>query len=274
MNRAIALILLTLCASVQAQRADTRYEDLSTFKNRKPYIVDPYVWSYSAAFAQLFRMPEKWIDSELKGALAVAFRMSPVGNMSCGYGGKEDNCWSPLVCQIDVYYDNRIKLPWVREDIVRDFLVGGVSSNSHLVRAHLPRRYVPADLKEPRGVMDGNTLAWRIPPKVGGGAWSIAYYDKEFQPTIGVIGFHGLCPMAPRPAQLLFFDLENARRAYRGERRVGDPDPSPMHAVEFSQDFMKRAHDEYVRGSKPSRDVAQRLVDQYLKRSTEAAETK
>ena len=44
----------------------------------------------TAGFAERFDMPKQWIEPELKGILAVAFRMNKVGNDTCGLGGRAD----------------------------------------------------------------------------------------------------------------------------------------------------------------------------------------
>jgi len=228
--RKIVLVLVSTLSSssvLSAERPDAprvenqRYEDLSTFKNRRPFIVDPYVWVYTKEFAELYRMPERWVDEKLRGAYALAFRMSAVQNLTCGLAGREDNCDVGKYCQIDLYYDNQLKLPWIREDIVRDFLISGVSSRSHLVPANpkLERRYMPQDPAAPSGVMEGMSLGWSIPNVVTGGIWSILYYDKQFQPKIGLIGIRGLCPIAPHRAYMYFYDKETTEKRRYGRIR-------------------------------------------------------
>jgi hypothetical protein len=249
----------------QPRPADRRYEDASTFKNGKPFIADPYVWAYTREFAEMFRMPDKWIDEDLKGALAVAFRMSTTGFMTCGLGGKEENCWPPLYCQIDLYYDNKTTLPWVRQDIVRDFMMPGASSADHLVRSHpgMVQRYVPVpDPDAPRGVIPQLSLVWSIPPTTSGNLWTITYYDKEFQPTVGLIGFYGLCPTVPAKAYMRFYDLETTARAARMQIQLKDA--TATHVVELPQAFMKRANEKYKQLNKPNEEVIQRQLRQFF----------
>ncbi|CAK0778020.1 exported hypothetical protein [Gammaproteobacteria bacterium] len=64
------------------------YEDEYTFEHGKPYVLDPWTWGYTKEFAERFHMPEQWIEPDLKGALAVAFRMSTIGDTRCGFGGR------------------------------------------------------------------------------------------------------------------------------------------------------------------------------------------
>ena len=112
---------------------DWTYEDRFAFQpGMGTYTVDPWVWAYTAEFAEKLRMPAKWIDKDLKGLLAVTFRMTSIGNMSCGYGDKEDSCWPVQECQLDVYFDNRIKLPWTLDEVKQGFLLPWVSSMDFL----------------------------------------------------------------------------------------------------------------------------------------------
>ena len=132
-SKAFLLFLLLWQLSAWSQRPEPppieqlRYEDLYTFKYGKSFTKDPWTWGYTKEFAERFRMPEKWIEPEMKGILAVAFRVSDVGQAAtCGLGGREDNCWPQVICQFDIYYDNRIKLPWITEATVRDNLLMGI----------------------------------------------------------------------------------------------------------------------------------------------------
>lgn len=77
---------------------------------------------YTKEFAQIFRMPGRWIDANLKGALAIGFRMTTIGNVTCGLGVREESCRPPVECQVNVYYDNRMRLPWMHDEIIRELL--------------------------------------------------------------------------------------------------------------------------------------------------------
>lgn len=244
---------------------DSRYEDGYTFKKGKTYTVDPYAWAYTKEFADLFQMPERWIDENLKGALAVAFRVTTIGNLSCGYGGREDNCWPPLECQMDVYYDNRIKLPWVRDEIVRDFLMRGISSQEFLHDLNDSkgiRRYIPRDPSAPRGVMvSGGVIKVGKFQNLGA---QIAYFDREYQPGIGLIGWTGVgvCPKPIGTGRMYFYDIETSKRISR--MQIKAEDAKPMHVIEFPESFMRRANGVYEAQNKPNNEVTQRLLKQFF----------
>lgn len=250
---------------------DSRYEDWHTFKNGKTYTADPYVWAYTREFANLFRMPEKWIDENLKGALAVAFRMTTIGNLSCGYGGREDSCWPPLECQMDVYYDNKIKLPWVHDEIVRDFLMRGVSSQEFLYDASRSkgiRRYASKEIGYPIVLTGGGVI--KVGKFQSGGA-SITYFDREYQPGIGLIGWMGtgVCPEPIGTGRMYFYDMDATEKISR--MKIKAEDAKPMHVFELPESFMKRAHAVYEAQNKPNKEVTQRLIKQFFETRQPAA---
>lgn len=268
----MALLLLLSAVSIHADQfqrkplEDMRYEDHFTFQSGAgTYTVDPWVWAYTPEFAEKFRMPEKWIDKDLKGILAVAFRMTTIGNMNCGYGGKEDNCWPVLECQLDVYYDNRIKLPWTNDEIKQDFLMRGVSSRDFLHDLNQDKGY----RKYKRGVfylvLDGGGSI-RV-DEYGSGEASISYFDREYQPGIGVIGWVGLgvCPKPIGVGKMFFYDTKTREKMSRGEiafKKIKDI--KPMLAFEFSESFMRRANALYEVENKQNKEVAQRLIRQFF----------
>lgn len=245
---------------------DRGYEDRFSFKpGAGTYTVDPWVWAYTPEFAEKFRMPKKWIDKDLKGILAVAFRMTTIGNMSCGYGGKEDNCWPVLECQLDVYYDNRIKLPWTHEEIKQDFLMQGVSSREFLHDLNKNKgfqRYqredsYPAILaKWGDGVIQVG--------KNASGAAPISYFDREYQSGIGLIGWVGLgvCPKPIGVGRMNFHDATTVRKL--AKMQIKEENVKPMHTFEFSESFMRRANAVYEAENKQNREVAQRLIKQFF----------
>ncbi len=266
----LAFAISSAIGAAHAQRSDppalenSRYEDWHTFKHGRTYTVDPWVWVYTREFAELFRMPEQWADDNLKGALAVAFRVTTIGNLSCGYGGREDSCWPTLECQMDVYYDNRIKLPWVHDEIARDFLMRGVSSHEFL---HDPndskgiRRYTSKEIGYPRVLTGGGVI--KVGKFQSGGA-SITYFDREYQPGIGLIGWMGVgvCPKPIGTGRMYFYDFETAEKISR--MKIKSEDAKPMHVIEFPETFMRRANAVYEAQSKPNKEVTQGLIKQFF----------
>lgn len=78
-----------------------------------PYGRDPFIWIYNAEFAKRFGMPEKWIDPELNGIAAAAWRRMSEGFQNCGWGSKENACQESTICDLEIYVDEtKHPLPW------------------------------------------------------------------------------------------------------------------------------------------------------------------
>lgn len=268
----VALGLAFLSASAWSdppRLEDRRYEDNFTFKHGKSYVLDPYVWGYTKEFAKRFRMPEQWVEPELKGALAVAFRMTPIGDTLCGLGGKADNCWKPLDCQLEIYYDSKIELPWNYPEIVRDNVMRGLSSSEYLHDASdskRMRRYVfENDRSRPRGIM--NSGGDFRHGKYNEGAALIIYYDREYEPGVGLIAYRGpgVCPprhTGPETVFTEFLDKDDVRKWARGQ--IVLKDARVLHRIEYPQTFLSRARAVYAEGNEPNEVTMDRLIKQFM----------
>ena len=267
------LCLLSFCSIVAAAQAakmppieERTYEDWFTFKHGKSYTYDPWAWAYTAEFAQRFKMPKQWIEPELKGALAVAFRMTTIGRTTCGLGGRADNCWPTLECQMDVYFDNSIQLPWNREDIQSDFLMKGISSQEYLdtYARHLQWRakYAKSQDISFQGVGVENGLL--IAEKDSMGSGQITYYDKEIHPGVGIIGWvgGGMCPHRVAPAVMNFFDPVTRQKVVN--RQIKEKDAPVMLRIELPVSYMERINAVYERDNKPNDQVTDRLIKQFF----------
>jgi hypothetical protein len=64
------------------------------------------VWVYTSAFAKRFGMPQEWINDDLKGAEALAYRLDlDVYGIKCGYFSDVENCRPSTACVVDMYID-------------------------------------------------------------------------------------------------------------------------------------------------------------------------
>lgn len=276
--RSLVFVFLLLSASVTAEQLQTvlekpwdertweekvyqsRYEDRYTFKHGKPYILDPWTWGYTQEFAERFRMPVQWVEPELKGALAVAWRMTTVGDTTCGYSKREDNCWKPLNCQLDVYYDNKIELPWVRPEVIRDNRMTGLTSSRFLEIP--PMTWPPEEKGGPSGGARGFEHG-----KNNQGIAMIVNFDREFQPGIGLISWMlgGVCPpqyAGPDKVVMTFNNQEDVNKYKEGKIsaekiRIG-------HTIEFPQSFLRRVKALYDVQNKPNNDVMDSLIKQFF----------
>jgi len=244
------------------------YEDTFTFKHGGTYIFDPYVWAYTKEFAERFRMPEKWIEPELKGALAIAFRMSNVGRTTCGLARKESNCWPAIECQMDIYYDSSIQLPWNYPEIIRDNVMNGISSKEYLYNAadnRGERRYVfEGDSSKPRGIM--NVGSGLVHGKNSGWPSSIIYYDREYEPGVALIGYRGkgVCPKyaGPDEVSMPFSSNEDFQKYRNGQLKVQDI--RIIHRIIFPRPFLERANAVYVAQNKPVDQFVDGLIQQFF----------
>lgn len=236
-----------------AAPAQTRpsYEDLHSFKNGKPFTIDPFLWAYTADFAKTFAMPQQWVEPGLKNVLAVAWRMTDIGNVTCGHDGNAARCRTPLTCQLDIYYDARLPLPWNHPEINADNIWDGILSTSHLPdpkNSWGTRRF-------PRGVMSsGGELLYgakRAPA-------DIVYFDRDFAPGVGLIGYTGpgVCPRpgVPGPATMRFSQPEGAEK-----ERAGRKSPPPV-VMEFPERYLTRLSDAYLAGSRSNLDLTERTL--------------
>ena len=233
------------------------YEDRFTFKHKKTYAPDPFIWAYGSEFAERFRMPKEWIDPGLKGALAVAWRMTTIGQVTCGLSGKSDNCWSPLTCQMDIYFDSKTALPWRYTDVVRDNFMRGIGSFDYLPwRSPQSRGFMGPGS---RGVPLLNTALLYVNSRDTVSGFQISYFDRQYESGIVLIGFLMACPRdgIDGAAVLKFFSQEEQSRT-RGVLQ------NYAHQVEFSPTFMKRITDTWIVQNKPNQDVTQRLMQDFF----------
>ena len=264
--------LLVLAQLANAQRpepppiAERRYEDSFTFKYGASFSKDPWTWGYTKEFAERFRMPEQWIEPEMKGILAIAFRVSDVGqSVTCGLGGREDNCWPSVVCQFDIYYDNSIQLPWVKEAVTRDsFLTIPISSASYTHDAYgrLRERY-KTERGGPKPLWIGFTRmerkAWHFPT-------AFTYYDREFAPGIGLIGRQeGACQVSFKKGDYWFgvFANQDSQEKSKGLSRNQLKSVGLVHEAVVPESFMKRAEAARQRNTEEQEQIVNRLVREF-----------
>jgi len=239
------------------------YEDNFTFKWHKAFNHDPWIWGYTQEFAERFKMPIKWVEPELKGALAVAFRMSTLGRTTCGLSGKEDNCWPPLKCQLDIYFDSKTPLPWKNPSIQQDSFIKELHSGQNLDWPTVNRQTLE---KYPRGGGSGNTgLDFGLDvygPKGlrrAPGAF-VVYYDKAFRPGVMLVSWEGpaLCPAPIGRAEMNFRTWDVTEQIMYG--RIKREDAPFMHQVQIPESYVRRANVIYERENKPNQEVVQRLL--------------
>lgn len=271
----LALMLTALTQHAAAQRPepppieDRRYEDYFTFKYGKSFTKDPWTWGYTKEFAERFRMPEQWIEPQMKGVLAVAFRVSDVGqSATCGLGGREDSCWKSVNCRFDIYYDNSINLPWVKEAEIRDsFLTIQISSAgfTHDAYGRLKERY-KTERGGPKPLRLGFTSmerkGWHFPT-------AFTYYDREYAPGVGLIGiYEGACEVPFRKGDywLGVFANQEAQGKSKDLPRHQLKGLGLVHEAELPESFMQRAEAARQRDTQNQEHIKDRLIREFQQR--------
>jgi hypothetical protein len=242
------------------------YEDINTFKHQRIHDLDPFQWIYTEAFADKFRMPRQGIDGNLKGALALAWRMTSMGKNTCGYARNPESCWPSLTCQLDVYFDSKTPLPWNYTDVVRDNMIEGITSDSYLPRLQPNSKWwrykngVPtSSAKGP--VLPESLLQMRY---LQGGAMNVFLYlwlfDREYEPGVVLLSYKNACPIyeGDGPGVIRYHAQEEITRT-RGVN------PPSVHSVEIPETFVKKIRAIYLLQNKPSQDVTQRLYEDFLR---------
>ena len=283
-----ALILSAVFAQsgwAQVQRLEPppieerRYEDNFTFKYGKSFTKDPWTWGYTKEFAERFRMPEKWIEPQMKGILAMAFRVTDVDqSVTCGLGGREDNCWPYAICQFDIYYDNSINLPWIKEAVTRDNFMLTITSQGYLWQRppQISLRYDANPIWPNRGPNSGDRGP--LPLRIGFSddkgfsrefPAAFLYYDREFAPSVGLISItHGACsyPFKSGNRWLDFFANKDAQDKSKDQPRSQLKGIGLVYEALVPESFMQRAEAARARDTQEQAQITTRLIREFQQR--------
>jgi hypothetical protein len=100
--------------SRETNQSSQRYEINQTFGGQA-FFKDNNIWAVDMEFADLFGMPQQFVD-DLQGVAAAAFRIEDTSYQDCGYGGKADACRKVEECVLDLYFDEtKNPLPWATD---------------------------------------------------------------------------------------------------------------------------------------------------------------
>ncbi|MES2772192.1 MAG: hypothetical protein V4623_09545 [Pseudomonadota bacterium] len=160
-------LLASLNAAAQSERLSTsrngssqRYEVNQTFDGQA-FRKDNNIWVYNQEFADLFGMPQQYVE-DLKGIAAAAFRIEDASYQECGFGGRADACRKVQECLLDLYFDEtKNPLPWAT-DIKSQWLpwYSSMTWLRPLDRKEKPHGIVAIDA--PPGVVRNETLHSQI----------------------------------------------------------------------------------------------------------------
>jgi len=164
---------------------------------RGTYRKDTNVWVYTSAFAKRFGMPQQWIDDDLKGAEALAYRLDlDVYGTKCGYFSNVENCRPATACVLDMYIDDKANLPWNNK--ARYASMYGRKSKS-LLRSQYPNDK-PAYLyrRTKRGQqyklgLDSTGVVYGENDKWGLGTYDILEYDRDIYKNLDYLSGSVIC---------------------------------------------------------------------------------
>lgn len=83
---------------------------------RKNYSHDKYIWVVTEDFAKRFCMPPEFVDKDLKGAEAIAFRMSTGDNLCAVIEGQEQ-CTGDNELRFDIFLRSDLNLPAAHSEV-------------------------------------------------------------------------------------------------------------------------------------------------------------
>lgn len=114
--------------------------------------------------------------------------------VQCGLGGDPKNCSATPRCQLDVYYDATIDLPWLHDDQIRDNLMEGMHSGLFLQDPEYQVRSTNQYYRQrpgPDGIPQPGPLASPVVFRSGDQniTGTVAHFDREYMPGVGLISW-------------------------------------------------------------------------------------
>ena len=78
---------------------------------KSSYIKDDFTWFVTRDFAKRFCMPESFVDEQLKGAEAMAWRVKPSEEAICNIKDGKETCTRKNLFELDLYLKSNLALP-------------------------------------------------------------------------------------------------------------------------------------------------------------------
>ena len=109
---------------------------------RVRYTKDEYLWAVTPEFAAAYCMPPEFIDPQLKGAAAIAYKPVFEGYESCGFGGNKEACGRRMAHGIDIYFKSSQRIESLSDTKYNYRAFYMLPSSKHLLQQHLPHDIV------------------------------------------------------------------------------------------------------------------------------------
>ncbi len=245
----LALGLLSAANTVIANQNSTidNYNDRYTPEGRKKagkrgtYKKDIHVWVYTSAFAKRFGMPKQWIDDELKGAEALAYRLDlDVYGTKCGYFSEVENCRPSTACIVDMYIDDKADLPWNTEN--RFDSRYGSKSIGVLIPQNIKddpgwrKRAIKRGQQyklglDSTGIVFGKNDKWRL------GAYYILEYDRDIYKNLDYLSGSVICRTFGKERGV---KINIDKPVFREDGSVNHKGKRLAHQVKIPNSFMQR----------------------------------
>lgn len=221
--------------------AAATYEETFTPKAGKAYSEDINVWVYTSEFAERFGMPKEWVDDDLKGAYAVAYRVEYVsGRLMFPHKGPDVSMPTER-CILDVYVPSDAPIPW-RDEQVADFWVMTPSSPTYVLpqsKEDRVWRQRPVGIESPGKKARRPVITMGRAGSYQGGSLLIREYDKTLYPGITYISFNRGCLEIAQTAYWIDFlhDSESLSKRYENS--------DVAYRVEIPEQYIKRVHQKW-----------------------------
>lgn len=111
---------------------------------KRRYTKDEYLWVVTPEFAAAYCMPPEFIDKELQGAEAIAYKPVQEGAENCGFGGNREACGRRTAHGFEIYYKSSLKLPSASETKYSYPALYMIPSSKHLLSRSAVNRERPA----------------------------------------------------------------------------------------------------------------------------------
>jgi hypothetical protein len=103
---------------------------------RVRYTKDEYIWVVTPEFAAAYCMPPEFVDKNLKGAEAIAYKPVYEGHENCGFGGQKEACSRAMSHGFQIYYKSSLKLPSISDTKYSHSAPRMLSESSGLITSH------------------------------------------------------------------------------------------------------------------------------------------
>lgn len=202
------------------------------------YTGETNTWIYTQGFAERFGMPRQWIDEDLKGAYAVAFRVEVQPARLRGLGGNPDAAMIDRQCILDVFLDVDAPVPWVN-DRVAGFRHTPPAATLYL-RPRSETDWQPR--RDPVGLsIVGDTAVIRSEREGIVSGLIVTNYDKVLYRGITFISFSRPCTTPPVSESRIEF------------RKAGGWSKDPngvLYSIKIPEQFMDRQYANWYANSR------------------------